>query len=214
MLMQQMASTSRRPRRFTRPMVAFATASHPRRASRAEARRFSGFPRVNQRVRAILLLGAASILGLALSGPPASAAAAATWHVRSGAAPGGNGSARSPFNSLAAVEAASAPGDSIVVDSGPAPLDGGIALKPGQRLMGAGGVITNTTDSHVDGDGVRLADDTTVTNLVIRVTRRGGIYGLDSVGVTIADNDVSKQNASCTKGLLVQPFNVPTAFPF
>ncbi|MEA2496797.1 MAG: hypothetical protein QOJ29_4708 [Thermoleophilaceae bacterium] len=146
----------------------------------------------------------------------AAGASAATWHVRSGAPAGGDGSAGKPFDSLAALEAASGPGDSIVVDPAPNALDGGIALKPGQRLTGGGAsaVISNTTDTHIDGDGVRLANDATVTNLVIRNTRRGAIYGLDSVGVKISGNDVSKHNTSCTKGFLVQPFNVPTGVPF
>lgn len=68
-------------------------------------------------------------------------AAPNTWYVGADAPPGGDGSRRSPFDSLAAVEAASAPGDEIVVLPSPQgvhPLDGGIALKPGQRLVGAG----------------------------------------------------------------------------
>src|SRR3954447_20796942 len=115
-------------------------------------------------------------------------AQAAVLHVRAGATTGGG-----TYGSLAEVQAASSPGDTIVVDPAPRdapPLDGGIELKPGQRLEGgphsasALPVITNTK-----GDAVRLADGTTVTNLVIRGTQRGGVYGLDSVGVTIKGND-------------------------
>jgi hypothetical protein len=64
-----------------------------------------------------------------------------SWYVKARARAGGNGSRRRPFDSLAAAERASAPGQRIVVLPSPArlaPLDGGIALKPGQRIVGAG----------------------------------------------------------------------------
>src|SRR3954447_10715055 len=145
---------------------------------------------------------------------------AAVFHVRAAAPDGGTGSAAAPFGSLAEVEAASGPGDTIVVDPAGAALDGGIALKPGQRLAGgpasagAAPVLTNTQASRLDGDAVRLADGVTVSGIVVRGAVRGGIYGLDTVGVTIAGNDVSGHNTSCAAGFLVQPFNVPTGVPF
>ena len=70
----------------------------------------------------------------------------AVLYVSATAASGGNGSARAPFNSLAAVEAASNAGDTIVVLPAPLtvpPLDGGIALKPYQKLIGAGPRVVN-----------------------------------------------------------------------
>ena len=158
----------------------------------------------------------------------AAPAQAATWHVRAGAA-AGTGSEGSPFGSLQAVEAAAGPGDTIVVDPAPratAPLDGGIALKPGQRLVGGGPpvvgagnlaalpALTNTRTDHLDGDGVRLASGASVSNLVVRSTARGAIYGLDSVDVRVAGNDVAGHNTSCTPGFLVQPFTVPTGIPY
>src|SRR6185437_11659166 len=66
------------------------------------------------------------------------------WYVSASAAAGGDGSAHAPFNSLALVQAASGPGDTIVVLPSPLsapPLDGGIALKPGQRLIGDGPTV-------------------------------------------------------------------------
>src|ERR1700730_7138902 len=63
------------------------------------------------------------------------------WYVSAQASLGGIGSLQAPFNSLAAVQRAPGPGDTIFVLPSPiqnAPLDGGIALKPGQRLIGAG----------------------------------------------------------------------------
>src|SRR3954451_25054553 len=140
---------------------------------------------------------------------------AAVFHVHAGAPPGGTGSPAAPFATLDEVEAAAGPGDTIVVDPSSAALDGGIALKQGQRLQGGpGSVLTNTQASRLDGDAVRLADGVTVLGIVVRGAVRGGIYGLDTVGVTIAGNDVSGHNTSCSAGFLVQPFNVPTGVPF
>jgi hypothetical protein len=145
----------------------------------------------------------------------AATARAAVFHVRAGAPAGGDGSAAAPFASLDAVQNAAGPSDTIVVDPAATPLDGGIALETGQRLEGRpGSVLTNSDASRLDGDVVRLADGVTVTGLVIRGAVRGGIYGLDSVGVTIEGNDVSGHNTSCAAGFLVQPFNVPTGVPF
>src|SRR5580704_12907976 len=85
-------------------------------------------------------LAALALLGLPF-GAVFSEAAAAEWFVSAAASQGGNGSLQAPFNSLAAVQQASGPGDTIFVLPSTiqsAPLDGGIALKPGQRLIGAG----------------------------------------------------------------------------
>src|SRR3954462_4748085 len=80
---------------------------------------------------------------------------AAVFHVRAGAPPGGTGSAQAPFATLAEVEAASGPGDPLAVAPADAALDGGIALKPGQRLEGGPrSVLTNTQAAHLDGDAV------------------------------------------------------------
>ena len=188
-------------------MEEFRLSTRPRRASAAT-------------VIAILVAG---VFGAAAAG-----ARAATWYVRSGASPGGQGSARSPFATLRAVEAAAAPGDTIVVEPvrlGAAPLDGGIALKPGQVLIGGGPsvagntgtlrrlpVITNTSP-HIPADAVRLASRTTVKNLVIERAYRGGIYGSDVSRVTVVGNDLSGTNTSCTTGFVVQPFVLPSTVP-
>lgn len=145
-----------------------------------------------------------------------------TWFVRAGAAAGGSGSESAPFDSLAAVERASAPGDQIRVVPAPLsvpPLDGGIALKPGQRLIGGGPpVATDRPPAEVpritnsaansgaaanSGDAVVLADRVEVSNLVIVNAERGGIYGRDVSGVRIHGNDLSGTNTSCTPGLWV-----------
>jgi hypothetical protein len=157
------------------------------------------------------------------------------WYVSATAAAGGNGSASAPFNTLAQVQQASGPGDTIIVVPSPTsvpPLDGGIILKAGQRLIGGGAPvvkfgaplvpggppvvgpsglstlprITNTTAASNSGDAVRLADDTDVENLVIPGPYRGGIYGQDAAGVTVTGNDISGFDTSGTAGFVVQPF--------
>lgn len=160
-----------------------------------------------------LVAAVALAVALALPGTPA-AAATDVWHVKAGASPGGDGSADRPFDSLAAAEQASGEGDSIVVLPSDDVLDGGIRLKRGQTLSGAGSSsrITNTT-ANLDGDAVRLADETTVKNLHITHARRGAIYGLDVTGVLVSGNEVSGQNSSCTPGFLIPEFLAPTNVP-
>ncbi len=139
-------------------------------------------------------------------------------YVRAGAAPAGDGTASAPFDSLAAVEKVSATGDEIVVLPAPLdvpPLDGGIALKPHQKLIGGGPSvsletrpaelprITNTDGTRHSGDAVDLADDVEVRNLVILNAYRGGIYGSDVNHVEIHDNNLAGTNTSCTPGFYV-----------
>jgi hypothetical protein len=119
-----------------------------------------------------------------------------SWYVSASAAAGGDGSAAAPFNTLARVQQASGPGDTIIIVPSPIsvpPLDGEIALKASHRLVGGGppvvkfgaplifwgtsrggpfrslfaAAVTNTTSIANSGDAVRLADDTNVENLVI-----------------------------------------------
>ena len=138
--------------------------------------------------------------------------------VRAGAAAGGDGTVQAPFDSLGAVERASAPGDVIIVMPAPLgvpPLDGGIALKPDQSLIGGGPPvnragapaqaprITNSDPRSHSGDAVVLANGTEVRNLVITKSFRGGIYGADVSGVRIYGNNLSATNTSCTAGLYV-----------
>jgi len=159
----------------------------------------------------------ACALGLLAAIAAAAPADARTWYVHAGS--DGRGSARAPFGRLAAVEAASRRGDRIVVLSATAPLDGGIALKPRQQLIGAAAtgnaaaLITNTDPQRLNGDAVHLADGVTVRNLHIVGALRGGIYGADITRATITGNDVSGHNRSCTPGFHIPPFNVPTIAP-
>lgn len=172
---------------------------------------------------------AVAVIAIAVVLCGAAPASAARWYVRSGALPGGSGTAAAPFGSLRTVEAVARPGDTIVVEPvrvGAPPLNGGIALKPGQVLLGGGPqvagktgrlrrlpVITNTSAGHIGGDAVRLAGRTTVKNLVIKRAYRGGIYGSNVSGVRIVGDDLSATNTSCTTGFVVQPFVLPSTVP-
>ncbi|HEY2794877.1 MAG TPA: hypothetical protein VGJ28_21135, partial [Micromonosporaceae bacterium] len=156
--------------------------------------------------------------------PAAYAAGLHTWYVSAAATSPGDGSKGAPFPTLAAVQAASGPGDTIMVLAAPtstAPLDGGITLKKGQHLEGSGPSvvgssaadlprIANTTAAANNGDAVDLATDSEVSNLVIAGSYRGSVYGSDVSGAVVHANDISGQNTSCANGFLVQPFLLET----
>jgi hypothetical protein len=181
------------------------------------------------------VLVALDATGMAKSGDDHGSGAHHRWYVSASALAGGDGSAAAPFNSLAVVQAASGPGDTIVVVPSPlsvAPLDGGIALQPGQRLIGGGPAVvqlgaplipggppvagstnlalqprvTNSTGATNSGDAVEMANDTEVENLVIPGAFRGAVYANDAVGVRVRGNDISNFDTSGTPGFVVQPF--------
>ena len=160
--------------------------------------------------------------------PAARASAAAkpsVVYVSATAGGSGDGSRQAPFNSLSSAEAASGPGATIVVLPSPlsvAPLDGGIALKPYQTLIGAGPSvlqqhgsltaaprITNSSGAQNSGDAVTLARGDTVENLEIVNPYRGGIYGLNVQSARVEGNNISGANSSCTVGFVIY-FPIPS----
>jgi hypothetical protein len=184
------------------------------------------------RVFALLLAPVGGLIGVVVA--DAAPRHTQTWYVSATAAAGGDGSASAPFNSLAAVQEVYGPADTIIIEPSPLsvpPLNGGIALLPGQRLIGDGPPVVQftaplipngppvaassglsslpritNTPTYLSGDAVELASNTVVENLVIAGALRGGIYGQDSLGVSISGNDVSGFNTSGTTGFVVQPF--------
>ncbi|MCU1641258.1 MAG: hypothetical protein JWN03_1533 [Nocardia sp.] len=176
------------------------------------------------------VLRAASVLAVTVSAcgvislePAAAQGDSNTWFVEAGAGPGGTGSIDAPFDSLAAVAASAGEGDTIVVQPAGAnvpPLDGGIVLKPGQRLIGGGPAVqgaapgadlprlTNATTAG-NGDAVVLARGSEVRNLVITGALRGGIYGSDAADAVVDGNDVAATNQRCADGFLIGPFTLP-----
>jgi hypothetical protein len=97
-----------------------------------------------------------------------------------------------PFATLEQVETASRPGDTVRVMPAPRPLDGGIQLKDGQRLIGLGDpvtksaasgarpTVTNTTATRYQGDAIRLANNNVVENMHIDGATRAGIFGVNA----------------------------------
>lgn len=97
-------------------------------------------------VAAVLFLELASRANAAGPCPamkePAVAPGSCTWYVQAGAPFSADGGYLSPFNNLAQVQAASNPGDTIIivsVSTSVPPLDGGIVLQAGQTLAGGNG---------------------------------------------------------------------------
>jgi hypothetical protein len=133
------------------------------------------------------LLAAALLMSMA-----GASEAASTWYIKADAAAGGNGSRDRPFATLEQVETASRPGDTVRVMPAPRPLDGGIQLKDGQRLIGLGDpvtksaasgarpTVTNTTATRYQGDAIRLANNNVVENMHIDGATRAGIFGVNA----------------------------------
>ena len=154
---------------------------------------------------------ALALVAFALAGtmPAAAKPQADAWYVRAGADGKETGSKADPFSTLAAAESASSAGDRIVVLRSSSALAAGIALKPRQRLIGAGpkvtaagaGAMVAAIDGAAggDGDSVTLADRTVVRNLRITGAGRGAVYGLNVSRVKVVGNDVSGHNVSCRR---------------
>ncbi len=128
--------------------------------------------------------------------------------VKAGATAGGTGSFAAPLNSLEAVEANSAPGDVICILPSNGTLDGGIVLKDGQALIGAGSDpfeadasqtnvrITNSSLLTNDGHGVLLANNNRVAGIHVVSPQGSGIFGRNSSGAEIRHVLVTAPNAS------------------
>jgi hypothetical protein len=168
----------------------------------------------------VLAFGLFLVGCLALHAPYANARA--VWYVSATAPPGGDGSRGHPFDSLAAVETASASGDIIVIRHSPAhepPLDGGIALKDGQRLIGSGPPVTRAAESaarakitnstnRYGGDAIVLADHNVVTNLHIINADRAGIAAAGVKSPWIYGNLITGHNQDGNEGDILPGFTL------
>ena len=120
--------------------------------------------------------------GLLLGGEDASAK---DIYIRAGDPEGGDGSEKSPFTTLSAAEAASEPWDSILIIPGDSTtaLDGGIALKPGQKLIGL------APDGNLGGpdmDGVRMINTTDrFDGVIVKLSERNEVAGIHHGWVTL-----------------------------
>jgi hypothetical protein len=127
-----------------------------------------------------------------------SRAKAAVWFVRAGAIGDGT-SAASPIGSSAVLDAATKPGDVIILEPSEEPFDGGLALKKGQTLIGlldAGRKpsITNTKSDLHGGNGVVLADESRVQNIRIVQPKASGIFGINVSGTSLSGVEVEDAN--------------------
>jgi len=119
---------------------------------------------------------------------------AAEVYVQAGAPAGGTGAQDSPFDSLADAEAASKAGDAIILLPGTGALDGGIALKPGQKLLGRGGdgkmpQIININTPVQSGVMVRLSTNNEIAGIHFARMRNYAILGDgDFSGLKAHDN--------------------------
>jgi hypothetical protein len=122
------------------------------------------------------------------------------WYVKNNAAGGGNGQSQSPFNTLAAAQAASAASDILFVYNGDGTTTGqnaGVTLKSSQQLIGEGvalvvnantlvaaGTKPQITNATAASDAVTLNDGNTVKGLTITGATRDGIAGNTHAGFT------------------------------
>jgi hypothetical protein len=106
---------------------------------------------------------------------------AAAYFVSAGAATDGDGSETSPFASLTRAEEASKPGDVIFLVTGGStnPLDGGLALKPGQRLIGLG---PDGRTASVGSAMVRMTNSTEyLDRVIVKLSEGNEVAGIHFV---------------------------------
>jgi len=129
---------------------------------------------------------------------PAQPQKQASWFVQAGAVGDGT-SVESPTGSVESLNRLSGEGDRIYLLPSDAALEGGIALKVGQRLIGLDRegrkpVITNSDSTRNHGCGVVLSIGSHVSNVRIEGTVASGIYGRNVAGVRIDRVDVHDAN--------------------
>ena len=122
------------------------------------------------------------------------------WFVQAGATGDGK-SIANPIGSSIMLERTSGAGDTIFLLSSDSALEGGLALKAGQRLIGlsrAGHkpVITNSDSTRNSGCGIVLADNNRVSNVRIEDAYASGIYGFNASTTRVDSVDVHAANRS------------------
>lgn len=105
------------------------------------------------------------------------------WFAKAGAN-GDGATAKSPLGSAGEIERVTEPGDVILLLPSEVPLRDGLALKPGQSLIGLGRaagrpIITNSDIQRHGGVGILLTNGVRVSNVRIKETQTSGVYGLD-----------------------------------
>ena len=127
---------------------------------------------------------------------------------------GGNGTAESPFATLAQAESSSSPGDMIYVYGGTSTttgMDQGITLQDNQWLQGSGRSFLVLTDFGVDeipaqttnwptignptGNTITLANNNKIVGLNL-ISSGHNIYGLETQGASISYNNLAGSSMS------------------
>ncbi len=117
-------------------------------------------------------------------------------YVQGGAAPGGNGSRKHPFASLADAETAT--WNVLIVLSSPFALDGGINLTSGQKLIGEEDptgivlsptqpTITNSSNATNNGHGAVVNGNVTIKNIYFKNTYASAINYDNAENLTVLD---------------------------
>src|SRR6185369_17717938 len=124
------------------------------------------------------------------------------WYVRdlvdSQNPAGGDGRSTDAFETLAAAEAASQPGDIIFVfrgDTGTTPLSGGITLKDGQKLWGEGIGLTVPGFGTLVPAGSKPRIDNTSGDVVTITTAGGNRQNVEVRGLSLQTSTGTGGNA-------------------
>jgi hypothetical protein len=124
-------------------------------------------------------------------------------YVKGGACAPGKGTKGHPYATLE--EAQNHEWDTLIVLSSTIPLDGGIDLKSGQKLIGEENptcitlsptqpIITNSFDSMNGGHGAVVHGNATIENIYFQNTRGSGINYNDAVNLTVKNVLVTGHN--------------------
>ncbi len=127
--------------------------------------------------------------------------------VQATASPNGNGSKKHPFATLAA--AALATWDVLIVLPSTKALEGGLTLKPGQKIIGscdptdislspAQPIITTSSTSPNNGVGITATGDNVIKNLYFQNTWSSAINYDNATNLTIQDCLITGHNQGST----------------
>ncbi len=111
------------------------------------------------------------------------ARAGGTFYVSAAAGVAGDGSRHAPFHSLSEAEASSQPGDTIYVlgNATGKTLDGGIALKPRQKLIGLG---VDGAPPQRPRDRPRLTNSASLPGgIIVRLSEHNEVAGIHFTGM-------------------------------
>jgi hypothetical protein len=122
------------------------------------------------------------------------------WFIQSGGQ--GDGlSSDHPMGNLSKLNNLTKPKDLIILLPSDLPLSGGFSLKDGQQLIGIqengqSPTITNTDSTRLGGNGIVLANNNQIKNIIVENTFASGIFGRNVSGVRIDQVKIKSTNQS------------------